>query len=55
VVRSFGEREITCARIGTCTERRTLEVALGAEGETFWDLAERPFTGAPAALGFARV
>jgi len=55
ILRAFGERGITCARIGKCTEQRTLEVVLGAEVETFWDLAERPFTGAPAATGLAYV
>jgi selenophosphate synthetase-related protein len=48
VVRKFGDRGIACARIGTCTEAQTLTVELGTERETFWDLAKRPFTGAPA-------
>jgi hypothetical protein len=51
----FGERAISCTSIGTCSAERTLEVRLGAECETFWNLQTTPFTGAQAAGGLALV
>jgi AIR synthase-related protein len=55
VAARFGDRGIPCRRIGTCTARRTLEVVLAAERETFWNLETTPFTGAPARSGLAHV
>ena len=46
VARHFAARDIACADIGVATPGTRLELRLGAEQATLWDLADSPFIGA---------